>query len=73
MSKWKEFENRYILEELFFGHNRYWWGACAVDNHLGANNKGLYRTIYRTAKNQKRKQKYFLREIKRKGLSYDKE
>ena len=59
MSNWKKFENWYILDELFFGYNCYWWGGCAVDNNLGGNNKGLYRTMWRTAKNKKRKQKYF--------------
>ena len=68
MSKWKTFENWYILDELFFSYNPYWWGGCAVDNNLGGNNKGLCRAMCRTAKNKKRKQKYFQRKIIMKGI-----
>lgn len=68
MSNWKKFENWYILDELLFGYNCYWWGGCAVDNNLSGNNKGLYRTMWRTAKNKKRKQKYFQRKINMKGI-----
>ena len=68
MSKWKTFENWYILDELFFGYNSYWWSGCAVDNNLGGNNKGLYRAICRTTKNKKRKQKYFQRKMTTKGI-----
>jgi len=68
MSNWKKFENWYILDELLFGYNCFWWGGCAVDNNLDGNNKGLYRTMCRTAKNKKRKQKYFQRKLNAKGI-----
>ena len=68
MSKWKKFENEFILDEMFYGYNCYWWGSCAINNNLGENNKQLYRTIWRTAKNKKRKQKHFQRKISEKGI-----
>lgn len=58
MSFWKNTEWRYIIEEYFLGYNPYWWGGYAVDNNLSGNNKGLYRTMCRIAKNKKRKIKY---------------
>jgi len=64
MSFWKKQEYWYIIDEKFFGYNPYWWGGCAVDNNLNGNNKGLYRTICRVAKNKKRKSRIIERKIK---------
>ena len=64
MSTWKKFEYWYIVDEKILGYNPYWWGTCAIDNHLGENNKGLYRTILRVAKNKNRKIKIIERKIK---------
>lgn len=64
MSEWKWMENRYILHEILFGPNRYFWYGYIVDNNLSEKNKSVYRTLLRTFKNKKRKIKYFQRKIK---------
>ena len=64
MSFWKKTEYWYILDEKLWGYNDYWWGAHALDNHLSPNNKGLYRTMLRVAKNKNQKLKMIERKRK---------
>lgn len=56
MSIWKQLECLYIQDEKIHGYNKYWWTAWAV-TEFSPNNKGLYRTMLRTAKNKNRKLK----------------
>lgn len=62
MSIWKQLEYFYIQDEKILGYNKYWWTAWAV-TEFSPNNKGLYRTMLRTAKNKKRKLKSLERKI----------
>ena len=56
MSFWKQLEYLYIEDEKNFGYNKFWWSAWAL-TEFSINNKNLYRTMLRTAKNRKRKLK----------------
>ena len=64
MSKWKFWERCYILDEKIYGYNPYWWGATTIENHLGPNNKMIFITQCRIAKNKSRKLKW----LKKKGI-----
>lgn len=55
ISKWKKVEKMYVMDELVYGHNPYWWGAYVSLNRLSVNNHGVYRTMLRAEKNKKRK------------------
>lgn len=59
MSKWKELEKIYIIDELVHGHEPYWWHGYVSLTGLSENNHGVYRTMLRIAKNKKRKVKIY--------------
>lgn len=64
MSFWKQLEYLYIEDEKKFGYNKFWWSAWAL-TEFSVNNKNLYRTMLRTAKNRKRKLKIIERKKKK--------
>ena len=62
MSIWKRIEYWYFEDKK--RDNPYWWSAWAFTK-FSPQNKGLYRTMLRTAKNKKRKSRIIERKIKK--------
>lgn len=56
MSIWKLIEYWYFEDEKNFGYNPFWWTAWTTIEFT-PDNKKLYRTMLRVAKNKKRKLK----------------